>query len=252
MNTKPTFGERLAQCLKEKGIGQEDAARAIGTSQSSISRWMKEGPPSKFIVIQALGIYLNKNPEWLLTGEGPSDLKASEREISLKALGMSQTHGPIIDLCSAVDHPTLERLKPIMEGKNQHLIATNTLRGLADMGEKTQFRDDEKLTILPEAIKEDVTTLIAELLQIAAKSNPSKDQVKKIEDMVNAASAFWSIGFEIRRTPITFSPPKETSSEELAPKPGKSKGNIVLALLNLLSPVTGGNATIPTERKTTQ
>ena len=63
---KETFGKRLYDLRKEKGIGQVELAKQLGVGKSIISYWEKDSAEPKLSNIVAIAKYFNISADYLL------------------------------------------------------------------------------------------------------------------------------------------------------------------------------------------
>ena len=63
---KETFGKRLYDLRKEKGIGQVELAKQLGVGKSIISYWEKDLSEPKMSNIIAIAKYFNVTSDYLL------------------------------------------------------------------------------------------------------------------------------------------------------------------------------------------
>lgn len=69
-----TFAERLQACLDATGTSQAELARQAKVQPASVSDWMRSVTAAsnmKALPLVRAAAYLNVNPMWLLTGQGP-------------------------------------------------------------------------------------------------------------------------------------------------------------------------------------
>lgn len=69
------FFERLRQCLDARGMTQADLARELGVGVATVSEWFTRGRVPNGDAVLRLPHTLAVNGHWLLTGEGPRDIK---------------------------------------------------------------------------------------------------------------------------------------------------------------------------------
>jgi transcriptional regulator with XRE-family HTH domain len=80
-----SFGRTLAQALKERGMKQEDLARSLGTTQSSVSGWVngkyEPAAATVFTIERSLGL----DPGLLSRPLGYLPVEPAARSISVEA-----------------------------------------------------------------------------------------------------------------------------------------------------------------------
>lgn len=85
-NAESTFGERLEDLIKEKGVKHQEIADAIGVNKSQISKWCSgscEAPGAKKVI--ALAKYFNVTSDYLL---GLSNVKTNQN-VEIDQLGLN-------------------------------------------------------------------------------------------------------------------------------------------------------------------
>lgn len=84
---KETVGERIRKVRKELKLTQQDVAKSIGVSPTSMVFWERDETAPKGSNLLSLSKKLKVEPQWLLTGSGEKNVPVSNAEI----LGNMQT-----------------------------------------------------------------------------------------------------------------------------------------------------------------
>lgn len=91
-----TIGERISQALALAGKSQADLARFLGTKQSTITGWVKEGRVPSSDVVLPICEFAGISPTWLLTGEESGNLHLQQRLQHVPILGIIKAGIPIL------------------------------------------------------------------------------------------------------------------------------------------------------------
>lgn len=78
-----TMTQRINALLAEKGIGKYDFYRACRISSGAFSMWHTGRTVPSKKSLEAIADYLNTTVEYLLTGKGPKEKPASQKEDGL-------------------------------------------------------------------------------------------------------------------------------------------------------------------------
>lgn len=70
------FARRVQQALSASNLGQNELARQLGVSQSTVSDWMRKGARPHSDVLSRLPAILGVSADWLLSGRGPKTAPA--------------------------------------------------------------------------------------------------------------------------------------------------------------------------------
>ncbi len=79
----PTFGRNLKEALKAAGVKAKDVAQDLGVSPVTVSRWLSDVREPSLAVLYVLKEKYGINPFFVITGEGPPVLKASQKTVIL-------------------------------------------------------------------------------------------------------------------------------------------------------------------------
>jgi transcriptional regulator with XRE-family HTH domain len=90
-----TFGERLLQALKHKGMSQRELAKRIGVSPQNINFLIKEGQGSN--KTSQIASILGVNPKWLETGKGDMLLGAVHDPVQARFMQIIRSAQAAID-----------------------------------------------------------------------------------------------------------------------------------------------------------
>lgn len=80
-----TFGEKLTEARKEKGLSQEELAKQIFVTRQALSRWENNTAQPSLEMLSVLCNILNKTPAFFIDGRGqqPRDYKTLARSEKL-------------------------------------------------------------------------------------------------------------------------------------------------------------------------
>ena len=62
-----TFGEKLSEARKEKGLSQEELAKQIFVTRQALSRWENSTAQPSFEMLSVLCNILDKSPDFFMT-----------------------------------------------------------------------------------------------------------------------------------------------------------------------------------------
>lgn len=79
----PAFGKNLKEALKAAGVKAKDVAQDLGVSPVTVSRWLSDVREPSLAVLYVLKERYGINPFFVITGEGPPVLKASQKTVIL-------------------------------------------------------------------------------------------------------------------------------------------------------------------------
>ncbi len=76
-----TFGEKLSEARKEKGLSQEELAKQIFVTRQALSRWENNTAQPSFEMLSVLCNILDKSPSFFIDAKGrpPRDYKTLAR-----------------------------------------------------------------------------------------------------------------------------------------------------------------------------
>jgi transcriptional regulator with XRE-family HTH domain len=78
------FLTRLRAAVREKNCSQSDIARAVGTSNGTVSHWFSGRSQPGGVLLPALAEYLGVRAQWLASGVGPKHLSSTESDAPKK------------------------------------------------------------------------------------------------------------------------------------------------------------------------
>ena len=80
-----TFGKRLKEVLKNKGITQKELARALGIPYTTLNNWIRGAADPNLSSLIILANYLDVDLHWLITGKYQNNGKAPKVQIKTGA-----------------------------------------------------------------------------------------------------------------------------------------------------------------------
>jgi len=77
------FWSRVKRCIKEKGVTQQEAAKALGFSFSTFRNWMSKNVNPPLMYANRISKYLGVSLEYLINGQGKDDISKTQEEVIL-------------------------------------------------------------------------------------------------------------------------------------------------------------------------
>lgn len=74
-----TFGEKLTEARKEKGLSQEELAKQIFVTRQALSRWENNTAQPSLEMLSVLCNILDKSPAFFIDGKAPRNYKTLAR-----------------------------------------------------------------------------------------------------------------------------------------------------------------------------
>ena len=82
MNTK-MFWNRIKNCIKEKGVTQQEAAKALRFSFSTFRNWMSKNVSPPLMYASRISKYLGVSLDYLISGHGKDNISKTQEEVIL-------------------------------------------------------------------------------------------------------------------------------------------------------------------------
>ena len=80
MNTK-MFWNRLKSCIKEKGVTQQEAAKALKFSFSTFRNWMSKNVNPPLMYANRISKYLGVSLDYLINGQGKDHVSKTHENV---------------------------------------------------------------------------------------------------------------------------------------------------------------------------